>query len=185
MGERKNLLELCSKLGFLTLSSVLSLLKVASPGTFLQRLCSFCVCVWEVCYAHAGTYMHTLMCTHMDTCTHSQDTHAHTHPHMRHTDACMHAHTCTHGCTHIRRCAHTHACKLAWLKPQEHPQEERVSAIQFVSLHCGEKSLKASKITLLGGPDRWAEPPGSPRKGPHSAGLCDSGESRAMASSSH
>lgn len=96
MGERKNLLELCSKLGFLTLSSVLSLLKVASPDTFLQRLCSFCVCVWEVCYAHAGTYMHTLMCTHMDTCTHSQDTHAHT---SAHADTLMHA--CTRTRAHM------------------------------------------------------------------------------------
>lgn len=40
-------------------------------------------------------------------------------------------------------------------------REERVSAIQFVSLRCGEKSLKASRITPLGGPDRRAEPPRS------------------------
>lgn len=144
------------------------------------------VCVCGRCAMHMRAHTCTRSCAH--TWIHAPTHRTHMHTHIRtcgHTDACMHAHTCTHGCTHIRRCAHTHACKLAWLKPQEHPQEERVSAIQFVSLHCVEKSLKASKITLLGGPDRWAEPPGSPRKGPHSAGLCDSGESRAMASSSH
>ena len=92
---RGELLKIFSELGFLTLSSVLLLLKVSFLEIFLQWLyCALYVCMW------GGA--HVLRCTHINAYTHAlctQRTHIHMHPHM-----------CTLGCvcTHIHTQMYTH-----------------------------------------------------------------------------
>lgn len=114
-GKRKNLLKICSKLGFLALSSVLLLLKVSSLETFLQRLhCALYVCVGDRS-RHVGTYVHTS--------THAQ-VHAHMHcTHVHRTQITqMHTRSWTHMCAHRDARARTRAHMLAQLKPQERSQ---------------------------------------------------------------
>ena len=117
-GKRKNLLKICSKLGFLTLSSVLLLLKVSSLEAFLQRL----HCALYVCVSGTGAGMcacmctrpHTLRCTHMNACTHTCIVHTCT-GHRSHRCILTHGPTCVRTGMHVHtqcRCTHTctHAC---------------------------------------------------------------------------
>ena len=178
---RGELLKIFSELGFLTLSSVLLLLKVSFLEIFLQWLyCALYVCMW------GGA--HVLRCTHINAYTHAlctQRTHIHMHPHMctlgcvcthiqtqMYTHVQVHTNTCTHTCE-----THDFTAEVTGAFPGG---EAFYYSAYFPSLQW-EITQNLKNHSLRPQMDGWSTP-GAPGNSFHPAGVCNSVESWCTAS---